>query len=357
MRRRTPVRWCTVPGYPGFWAITRHEDVRAVSVAPLSFSSQTEVVATPVGRGSALPPSVLSTDPPLHRSYRNLTLPYFKPRALRSLEPRIRSLTRELIATAPETLDFATDFAAWHPLRMLCEILGVPEPGVVLEMTNGLVGSADPEFAGLPRFGPYLRSLIASRRACPRSDLSSLIANSWLPDRDAVLYLTIIAVAGHDTTRSAVTGGMQALASHPDQLRLLKSRPDLYENATHEILRWTSPVIHFLRKAVRDCEVAGQQIRAGDRLMLFYPSANHDESVFEDPFEFRVDRDPNPHLGWGVGEHYCLGANLARMEIRILLEELIPRLESIELTGPPSWTASNVVCGMKHLPIRWKLNR
>src|SRR5262249_3023605 len=158
------------------------------------FSSQTEVVATPAGEGSPVT-SVLSTDPPLHRSYRNLTLPYFKPRALRSLESRIRELTLELIAGAPDALDFATDFAAWHPLRMLSEVLGVPEPQVVLEMTNGLIGSADPEYAGLPRFGPYLRSLIASRRARPTSDLSSLIANSWLNDRDAVLYLMIIAVA------------------------------------------------------------------------------------------------------------------------------------------------------------------
>jgi cytochrome P450 len=354
--RLSPPTWCSVENYPPFWAVTRHADVRAVSVAPHLFSSRTEVVATPLDppRGP-IAPSILGTDPPEHRDYRNLTLPYFKPRALRPLAARIREITRALLDTAPPSLDFVSDFAAWHPLRMLCELLGVPDEDIVLEMTNGLIGSADPEFAGSRRFGPYLRSLIADRRAQPRDDLSSLIANSPLSDRAAVTYLMIIAVAGHDTTRSALAGGMLALISNPSQLELLKSRPDLYESAANEIVRFTSPVVHFLRQAVEDCTLGGQQIRAGDRLMLFYPSANRDSAVFSDPFAFRVDRDPNPHLGWGVGEHYCLGANLARLEILILLEELIPRLSSVSLTGPPEWMASNVVCGVKHLPISWQL--
>ncbi len=360
LRRESPVAWTEVPGYPPFWAVTRHADVREASVAPARFSSRGPVVMTPLRDAkdpSRVPRSVLNTDPPEHRDLRNLTLPYFKPRSLRALENRIREITRVLLDTAPPELDFATGIAALHPLRLLCEILGVPDEKVVLDLTNGLVGQADPEYAETGgSFGAYVRDLVADRRAHPRDDLSSLIANSSLPDRDAGEYLMILAIAGHDTTRSALSGGMHALISHPEQLALLRSRPDLYDSAANEIVRWTSPVVHFLRTATEDCELGGASIRAGDRLMLFYPSANRDEAVFDDPFTFRVDRDPNPHLAWGVGEHYCLGATLARMEIRILLEELIPRLASAALTARPEWMASNVVCGIKHLPVRWHLS-
>ena len=172
---------------------------------------------------------------------------------------------------------------------------------------------------------------------------------------ELVSYFLILTAAGHDTTRNAIAGGLLALLEHPDQLDRLRDDPALCATAADEIIRWTSPVIQFCRTPVDDVELGGRRIRAGETLAMFYPSANRDEAVFDQPDEFRVDRDPNPHLGLGVGEHYCLGAHLARLEIRVLLEELVPRLDHIELAGPVERTAAAFVGGVKHLPVRWAL--
>lgn len=367
LRRDSPVHWCEPRGYPPFWAVTRHADVREISIAPGRFSSVGEI-AFPIQRGRThwhpaddVPRSVLGSDPPFHRELRNVALPYFKPRTLRTLEDRVRDLTRSLLDTVSGTrdLDFVTEVAAWHPLRMLCEILGTTDEKMLLRLTNAFVGNADPEFVGSAERGEFSRwldEMIADRRARGSvADLAGVLAHAPLDDEDIFVYLLIIAIAGHDTTRSALAGGMHALVSHPEQLRLLREDPSLCESAAGEIVRWTSPVVHFMRTAVEDCEVGGTPIRRGDRLALFYPSANRDEKVFEAPEEFRVDRDPNPHLGWGVGEHFCLGANLARMEIRVFLEETVPRLDEVTAAGDVSWMASNIICGIKHLPLRWTL--
>lgn len=380
LRRHSPVHWCEPDRYPGFWAVTRHGDVKDISLDYARFSSRGPVLLAPLtaptveesllGPGAGSAHTIVSTDPPLHREYRGIARPYFRPSVLRRLEDRVREITRALLdqLAGRDTLDFVADLAAWHPLRMLCEILGIAQrdEGLLLRLSNEFVGNADPEFRrpkdapAAREFGAYIVRLIAERRATPRDDLASVLATARLrgepmSDLDTVLYLMIIAVAGHDTTRSAIAGGMLALIEHPDQLRLLRERPELCDRAADEIVRWTSPVVHFLRTATEDCEVGGRHIRAGQRLALFYPSANRDEDVFADPFAFRVDRSPNPHLGWGFGEHYCLGANLARMEIRVLLEELVPRLESVRLAAPPEWMASRVICGPKHLPVHWRL--
>jgi cytochrome P450 len=380
MRRETPVLWCEPDGFPPFWALTKHADVKAVSVDFERFSSRGPVQLARLGtesvESSLLGPTadpfgsrnLLNTDPPEHRDYRNLARDYFRPGALRRLEPRVREISRALIdnVAGHSELDFVTEVAARHPLRMLAEMLGLDngDEQRLLRLTNAFVGAADPEYHDGPgvgaEFGAYLARLLADRRAHPRHDLTSLVANARLrgrpmSDLDAIVYLLIIAIAGHDTTRGAIGGGMLALLRHQDQLELLRARPELCASAADEIVRWISPVVHFLRTATEDCEIAGRRIRAGDRLVLYYPSANRDEEVFDEPAAFRADRAPNPHLGWGFGEHYCLGANLARMEIRVLLEELVPRLEWAELAGPPSWTASRVVCGPKHLPVRWRL--
>ncbi|HEX2313914.1 MAG TPA: cytochrome P450 [Thermomonospora sp.] len=376
LRRESPVHRFAPDGYAPFWAVTRHADVKAVSADPARFSSRTKVTLAPTrarpveesfaGTSGAFSRTLLNTDPPEHREYRNLALPYFRPRVLRGLETRVREITRELLDQAPERVDFIGDVAAWHPLRMICEILGLAreDEGLLLRLTNEFVGIAD---EGFPRdsraeFAGFLRRVIAERRARPTGDLAGVLANARLrgeplPDLDTLLYLLIIVIAGHDTTRSALGGGMLALLRDPDQLALLRERPELCATAADEIVRWTSPVVHFVRKATEDCELSGQEIRAGERLVLFYPSANRDEEVFDDPFAFRVDRDPNPHLAWGYGEHYCLGAHLARMEIRVMLEELVPRLRSAELAGEPAWMGSGFICGLKSLPIRWSLDR
>ncbi len=177
-----------------------------------------------------------------------------------------------------------------------------------------------------------------------------------MSDMETVAYFTMIATAGHDTTHYAITGGLHALIEQPDELDKLRNDPSLAPRAAEEIVRWTSPVVHFIRTAAEDCELRGRNIRAGDSLVLFYPSANRDEDVFEDAFAFRVDRDPNPHLGFGAGQHYCLGAGLARMSIRTLLAELIPRLEHVELAGDPERAVAGFVAGIKHLPIRWRVS-
>jgi cytochrome P450 len=381
LRRESPVHWCEPDRYPGFWAVTRHRDVKDISLDYERFSSRGPVLLAPVtaptveesllGAGAGTANTILGTDPPEHRAYRDIARPYFRPSVLRRLEDRVREISRALLdqLAGKEHLDFVTDLAAWHPLRMLCEILGVAERDerMLLRLSNEFMGNADPEFrrpkdAPAARgFGAYITRLIADRRTTPKDDLAGVLARARLrgepmSDLDTVLYLMIIAVAGHDTTRSAIAGGMLALIDNPGQLRLLRERPELCGHAADEIVRWTSPVVHFLRTATEDCEVGGRRVRAGERLALFYPSANRDEDVFADPFAFRVDRSPNPHLGWGFGEHYCLGANLARMEIRVLLEELVPRLESVRLAGAPQWMASRVICGPKHLPISWRLS-
>jgi len=380
LRRESPVHWCEPERYPGFWAITRHRDIKEISLDFRRFSSRGPVLLSPLtaptleesvfGSGTETSNNILSTDPPLHRDYRNVARPYFRPSVLRRLEDRVREISRALLDQLAdrEELDFVTDLAAWHPLRMLCEIMGIAQRDeqVLLRLTNEFIGNADPEFRrpkGAPaamEFGAYVVRLIAERRAEPGDDLASVLSNARLngepmSDLDTVVYLIIIAVAGHDTTRSAIAGGMLALLDNPDQLQLLREDPSLCERAADEIVRWTSPLVHFTRTATEDCEIGGQRIRKGDLLALFYPSANRDEDVFDDPFSFRVDRAPNPHLGWGFGEHYCLGANLAKMEIRVLLEEMVPRLDAVERAGPPEWMASRVVCGPKHLPIRWRL--
>ncbi|MGN6694181.1 MAG: cytochrome P450, partial [Aquihabitans sp.] len=286
-------------------------------------------------------------------------------------EDRVGEITTLLLdryAGTDVELDFVTDVASWHPLRMICEILGVAaeREGLILRMTNELFGADDPELGRedqenlLPEMFEFFFNLVEEKRAQPGEDLASVLANGEidgepLPHIELLSYFVLVSTAGHDTTRNALGSGMHALLHHPDQLELLRSDRSLVKSAADEMVRWASPVIHFIRTATEDTEVGGKQIKAGDHLVLFYPSANRDEDVFEDPFAFRVDRDPNPHLGFGVGEHFCLGAGLARMEIRVFLEQWLDRIESVELTGEPAHTAASFVGGYKHLPLRWSL--
>lgn len=378
LRAESPVHWCEIEGVRPFWAITRHADVRHVSVHPESFSSAGRLLLTTEkleDKGSPLltkkPKTLLSTDPPEHREYRNLSAAFFRPSVLRRLEERIREITVTLLDTLAahdEPFDLVTDFAAWHPLRMICEILGIPEADedLVLHLANAAFGATDPEYARdtndlLAELFGFLSRLIAEKRSNPAEDLASVVANAELHgeplgDFDLMVYFMILVTAGHETTRSAISGGLLALIEHPAQLDLLGARQDLIPTAVDEMVRWTSPVQSFMRTATEDTAIGGQPIAEGDALALFYMSANRDESVFDDPFTFRVDRDPNPHLGFGIGEHYCLGASLARLEMRILFEELLPRLDRIELAGDPEFVNSTFAPGPKHVPVRWRLS-
>ena len=383
LRREDPVHWCEPEGYRPFWAVTRHADIKMISSHPELFSSRPRLTMSPkvaeeqmlamfpdAADQGGMPLRMLVTmDPPEHREYRNLAGPYFRPRVLANLEQRVEEITELLFdrhAGTDVELDFVTDFSSWHPLKMLCEILGVAtkDEGLILRLTNELFGAADPELGRedqenlLPEMFNFFFNLVEEKRAQPGEDLASILANGEidgepLPHIELLSYFVLVATAGHDTTRNAMSGGLAALLEHPEQLARLREDPSLAKTAADEIVRWTSPVIHFIRTANEDTVVGDTPVKAGDSLVLFYPSANRDESVWDDPFEFRVDRDPNPHLGFGVGEHYCLGASLAKMELRIFLEHLARRVQDVEVVGPLVNTHASFVGGIKHLPIRW----
>jgi len=318
-------------------------------------------------------------DPPEHRSFRKVASPVFTPRAVQAMDEVIRTSARELVdrlagETGEGECDFANDVAAAHPLRILSTMLGVPresEPDI-LRLTNQLFAADDPDLQrkgedrrqslmelGL-EFYQLFDEIIRDRRANPREDLASLLANGRVDGEpmgmmETLGYYLITFSAGHDTTKNALVGGMRALLEHPEQLEKLRRDPGLVDSAVEEVVRWTSPVNHMKRKLCRDYELRGKKLRAGDWVVMFYASANRDEEVFEAPFEFRVERKPNPHLAFGVGEHFCLGAHLARRSQRALFRELAQRLEWAELAGEPEQIHSAFVVGLKKLPIRYRM--
>jgi cytochrome P450 len=386
LRREDPVHFCDPPGVEPFWAITRHADVCEISRRPERFSSATRPVIFLEGTGMAPPGSAASQvrvlvnmDPPEHRAHRQLASPWFKPRTIRRLETRVEELCRTLLDGLANDgreaeCDFVAAVAAPAPLRMITWMLGVPEADepVLLRLTNELFGAQDAEFqregkgaqetfvAMAAEIFAWFAALFEERRREPRDDLLSVMAQGRLRGEpvsvlDAVSYCFLIATAGHETTRNAISGGLEALIRHPEEWRRLREEPDLLDSAVEEILRWTSPVIHFARTATEDVELRGRKIAKGDSVALFYPSANRDEAVFAEPDAFRVARDPNPHLAFGIGEHFCVGTPLARLELRILFRQLVERLESAELRGPPARLRASLVGGVKHLPIRYRL--
>jgi cytochrome P450 len=268
--------------------------------------------------------------------------------------------------------DFAAQISMDYPLYVILSLLGLPESDFAFmrTLTQELFGNADPDkardmdpaavIAVVEDLFAYFGKLAVQRRARPTEDIASTIANArvdgeHLNDQDTISYFIIIATAGHDTTSGALAGGIQALAEHPDQLRRLKADPGLVPAAVDEIIRWTTPVTSFMRTATEDYTLRGVRIRAGDSLLLSYPSGNRDEDVFEDPFSFDIGRTPNKHLAFGFGVHYCLGAALAKMEIAAFLQELLPRLDTLALAGQPALAATNFVGGLKRLPLRYEV--
>jgi hypothetical protein len=320
-------------------------------------------------------------DAPDHPKFRHLTQSWFMPQNLRRLEARVREIARvsvDKMAAMGGRCDFVNDVALFFPLRVIMEILGVPEADEprMLKLTQELFGAQDPDTnrsgeagmdveralaeiqAVLMDFFMYFNAITEARRASPTEDVATVIANAQVDGApigafEAVSYYTIVATAGHDTTSSSTAGGLWGLLQNEDQLARVKADPSLIPGLVDESIRWTTPVKHFMRSATRDCELRGQTIRKGDWLFLAYPSGNRDEEVFEDPFAFRIDRSPNRHLAFGYGAHLCLGQHLAKMEMRIFWEELLARLKSVELAGEPKLTEANFVGGLKHLPIRY----
>jgi cytochrome P450 len=392
LRRESPLHWCEPPIVVPFWAVTRHAHICEISKQPDLFLNgkgivpATQEIAARIARGEKGPfdamQTIITMDPPKHRKFRKVASPWFTPHAMARLDEAVEASARRLVDRLYDAqvageghCDFAMDVAAQHPLRILATILGVPEADEqrILRLTQELFAGDDPEFQrgeadreqamrnlGI-EFLQYFGKVIADRRAKPRDDLASVLANAEIDgvrmgDVETLGYYLITFTAGHDTTRNALAGGMHALVENPDEREKLRADPKgLVADAVEEIVRWTTPVNYMMRAAARDTELAGQPVRQGERLLLFYASANRDEDVFEAPYVFRIDRRPNPHLGFGIGEHFCLGSHLARRSQRALFAELIGRLEDVEIAGPVERLAASFVAGIKHLPLRYRL--
>ncbi len=392
LRKNAPFARAELPDFDPFHVVTRHADILELSrdnqifpygdfPSTLTTHEGVEQTRAAKAQGRPLLYTLVQMDEPDHMKYRALTQAWFMPPNLRKIEGHIRELSRQAVdrmeALGGEC-DFVNEVALHYPLRVIMEILGVPaedEPRM-LRLTQELFGATDPDLAResaemtpearaaaiqavLADFFNYFNALTEDRKARPRDDVASVIANAQIDGQpisafDAVSYYVIIATAGHDTTSSSTAGALWALAERPEELAKVKANPALIPGLVDESIRWTTPVRHFMRSAAIDTEVNGHPVKAGDWFMLCYPSGNRDETVFDDPLEFRVDRSPNRHLAFGYGAHLCLGQHLAKMEMRILWEELLPRLKSVEIAGDAQLSEANFVNGPKRLPIRYR---
>ncbi|MCW2551049.1 MAG: putative cytochrome hydroxylase [Mycobacterium sp.] len=385
LRANNPVAWVDNRPYRPFWAITKHGDIMAIERDnELFLSAPRPVLATAAADDMAKQQleagmglrTLIHMDDPHHRKVRQIGADWFRPKAMRDLKVRVDELAKRYVdkmaAIGPEC-DFVTDIAVDFPLYVIMSLLGLPESdfGRMHALTQEMFGGDDDEYkrdagsledqlAVLLDFFAYFSELTASRREQRTGDLASAIANGTvdgepLSEVDTASYYVIVASAGHDTTKDAISGGMRALIDNPGELDRLRNDPGLMPTAVEEMIRWSTPVKEFMRTAARDTTVRGVDIAAGESVYLAYVSGNRDEEVFTDPFRFDVGRDPNKHVAFGYGVHFCLGAALARMEMNSLFTELIPRLDSIEIAGVPELSATTFVGGLKHLPIRYSL--
>jgi cytochrome P450 len=385
LRANNPVAWVDNRPYRPFWAITKHADIMAIERDNELFISEPRpllatAAADDLGKqqleaGMGLR-TLIHMDDPHHRKVRQIGADWFRPKAMRDLKVRVDELAKRYVdkmADIGPECDFVTDIAVDFPLYVIMSLLGLPESdfGRMHMLTQEMFGGDDDEYkrdggsledqlAVLLDFFTYFSKLTASRREQPTDDLASAIANGRvdgepLSDVDTASYYVIVASAGHDTTKDAISGGMRALIDNPGELDRLRNDPSLMGTAVEEMIRWSTPVKEFMRTATADTTVRGVDIAKGESVYLAYVSGNRDEEVFTDPFRFDVGRDPNKHVAFGYGVHFCLGAALARMEVSSLFAELVPRLESIELAGKPELSATTFVGGLKHLPIRYSL--
>jgi cytochrome P450 len=388
LRREDPMPFINVEGFPKFWLVTRHADIVAIENNPVRFINAPSQAIMPLvnaertreitGGGSFQDKmrNLVAMDGDEHKVYRAITQSRFLGKALVNIRADVERLAKEFVdrmEAAGGACDFTADVAVWYPLRVIMTILCVPpeDEALMLRLTQQVLTGQDPELGGGEAGGAfvaamelfkYFMPIIAERRANPRDDIASAIVNATIDgkliaDRDVFGYFLIIATAGHDTTSYSLAGGLLALLQNPDQLRRLREDPALMLSAVEEMIRWSTPVRHFVRTATEDSMINGKQVKTGDRLMMCYVSANRDEAEFEDPFAFRIDRRPNRHLAFGTGPHICLGQHLARMELQCFLRELLDRVEHIELAGEPRFVQATFVGGVKNLPIRYRFRR
>jgi cytochrome P450 len=384
LRVHAPVSWVDVEGYRPFWAVTKHADIMDIERQNDLFTNDPRPLLMNIALDERLRAdreagiglrTLIHMDDPHHRDIRKVGADWFRPAAMRALKIRVDELARiyvdKMVEKGPEC-DFVQEVAVNYPLYVILSLLGLPESDFprMLKLTQEMFGGEDTEFqrGGTPEdmlavlldFFNYFAALTASRREHPTEDLASAIANATvngepLSDMDTASYYVIVASAGHDTTSAGIAGGLLALLEHPEELARLQNDMSLMGTAVEEMIRWVVPVKEFMRTAQADTEVRGVAIAEGESVLLSYVSANRDEDVFTDPFRFDVGRDPNKHLSFGYGVHFCLGAALARMEMNSFFSELIPRVKTIELAGEPELIATTFVGGLKHLPIRYSL--
>jgi cholest-4-en-3-one 26-monooxygenase len=379
LRADAPVARIEPDGYEPFWAITKHADVLDIAKQPLRFSSAQGITLRRAG--TWIPPSelVVMLDPPRHGPVRRVANPGFTPRAVTARRTEIERIAVEILdAAAPAgssgDFDFVERIAAPFPLAVIASVLGVPHHDWprLLQWTNEVIGKEDPEYRQ-PGETPgqtakrargevhaYFKGLIEQRRREPQADLMTELTRGEidgapLTDEQLVLYCELLVEAGNETTRNAITGGLLAFCEHRGEWEKLRDRPKLLADAVEEILRWVTPISHFTRTATEDSVIRGEEIQAGEQVALYFASANRDEDVFDDPFAFRVDRSPNPHLAFGFGAHFCMGAQIARVELEMIFRLLLARLDSFEVSGPVDRLASIVNGSIKHLPLRYNM--
>ena len=379
MRAEAPVTYIEPPDLEPFWAITKHADVQQVAAQPLRFSSARGITLRRPNQPDFHSDVLVVLDPPRHGPLRRVASPRFTPKAMRARRDDIERIALELVEEAVAggaegEFDFVDRIAAPFPLAVIAWTLGVrrEDVGLLHRWTNEVIGKNDPEYrregesAGQTikrargELHTYFGEMIEERRRDPQDDLvtelmRAEIDGTPLTAEELVSYCELLVEAGNETTRNAISGGLLALIEHPAEWAKLRADPELVPDAAEEILRWVSPISHFTRTATEDTEVRGVTIRAGEQVAIFFASANRDEDVFDDPFAFRVDRRPNPHLAFGFGEHFCMGAHLARVELDVIFRLLVDRFEGFEVAGPVVRLESIVNGSLKHLPVRYRL--
>jgi cholest-4-en-3-one 26-monooxygenase len=382
LRREAPVFWHDERDGPGFWVLSKHADVKYVSRTPELFSSQRygTLIRNPLPHElPAIQAIMINMDPPRHRQYRNLVNKVFTPRMVERLRPRVEAIVARITGEVVdrEECDFVNDIAGPLPMQVICEMMGVPDEDrpAIYAISNRMIGFDDPEVRGdsLPPGVPdyslasgemflYAAKLAEKARRYPGDDLATALLTAEvdgekLSELDFNSFFLLLAIAGNETTRTVTTNGMITLLENPAERDLLAADPSLVASAVEEMLRCSPPVHYFRRTALADTEIRGVRIREGDKLSLWYTSINRDEEVFTDPDRFDVRRDPNEHLAFGVGEHFCLGASLARLELRVIFDALIRRLPPMELVAPPRRLRSNFINGVKEMRVRLQPGR
>ena len=373
LRDECPVYFQDEPEGRGFWMITKHEDVVFVSKSPHLFSSWrggTNIQDYEEEDLSQIRFLMLNMDPPQHAKYRRLVRKGFTPRMVSLMREKIRVQVKDIFDGIAQKgqCDFVREVAAELPLRVIADLMGVPQEDrtKLFDWTNRLIGFDDPEFQTTLEDGRfaamemwmYANDLAESRAGETGDDLVRVLLNAEiegekLTEMEFDAFFLLLGVAGNETTRNAISGALLTLLEHRDQFELVKKNPELLPTAVEEMLRWVSPLIYFRRTATQDVEIRGQLIKEDEKVCVMYHSANRDEDVFEDSQRFDVTRDPNPHLTFGIGEHFCLGSSLARMEVELLFEELIKRIPDVEIDGEVRRLRSNFINGIKEMPIRF----